>query len=144
MATVSTPASDGDETLRLDRWLWAARLFKTRAQAVEAISRGRVELNGARAKPAKPVRPGDHVTVRRPPHRSELVVCGLSARRVGASLVPTLYSETAASVAAREALDRALALDAVIEDRRHGKLDKRARRQREQLKRSHPAERGQA
>ncbi len=120
---------------RLDRWLWATRLFKTRSIAADAINNGRVELNGLRAKPAKLVRIDDTVIVRRPPYTYELTVRELSERRVSAKLVAGLYRETPSSVAAREQLGATLKLGAVIEDRRAGKLNKKERRQREQLKR---------
>lgn len=124
------------DTQRLDRWLWSARLFKTRALAVEAIKNGRVEVNGERAKPAKSVRVGDAVRLRRPPYVHDLEVRGLTQRRVSATLARELYVETPDSVAAREALAERLALDKVVEARRWGKLDKRERRERERLKRS--------
>lgn len=126
----------GGDVQRLDRWLWGVRLFKTRALAVEAIRNGRVELNGERAKPAKNVRVGDAVRVRRPPYVHDLEVLGLTPRRVSATLARELYVETQQSVAAREALAERLELDRVVEARRWGKLNKKERRERERLKRS--------
>jgi ribosome-associated heat shock protein Hsp15 len=96
--------SDALSTLRLDKWLWAARLFKTRGLAVEAIDRGRVAVNGAAAKPARDVRIGDEVVVRQPPFTRVLVVRGLSDRRGPAPVAQALYAETPASVAERERL----------------------------------------
>ena len=90
--------------IRLDRWLWAARLFKTRALAARAIAAGKVQVNGARAKAAKAVHAGDRVRVRKAPYEFQLVVRGLSERRGPASEAAVLYEETAESRAVRDAL----------------------------------------
>ena len=92
------------EPVRVDRWLWAARLFKTRGLAVEAIKGGRVEINGERAKPSKDVRPGDRVEFTSGPVRRTVVVSATSVRRGPASEAALLYDETAESRAARERL----------------------------------------
>lgn len=92
------------ERLRLDKWLWAARLFKTRAQAAEAAGLGRVDVNGQAAKPARELRPGDVLTLRDGPLRRELQVLGVSAQRGPAPAAQLLYAETPDSIAAREAL----------------------------------------
>jgi ribosome-associated heat shock protein Hsp15 len=96
--------SDSSERVRLDKWLWAARFYKTRALAADAIDGGKVEVNGARAKRAKMVQLGDEVTVRQTPFEHVVVVRGVSERRGPASVAATLYAETAASKAKREAL----------------------------------------
>src|SRR4051812_16088646 len=90
--------------VRLDKWLWAARFFKTRALATEAAVGGRVDVNGERAKPAKPIKPGDTLRFRLGPFEHVVVVRGLSERRGPASVAQTLYEETAESVAERERL----------------------------------------
>ncbi|MGE0485856.1 MAG: RNA-binding S4 domain-containing protein [Gammaproteobacteria bacterium] len=131
MTTIDAPGAG----VRLDRWLHATRWFKTRGVAVDAINNGRIEINGERAKPAKLVRAGDVLSIRRPPLVHEVVVTGLLERRVAAPLAQAQYSETPASIAARERLQAQLALDRVIEDRRPGKLDRKDRRARERLKR---------
>ncbi len=95
------PAPD---RVRIDKWLWAARFFKTRSQASEAVDGGKVELNGARVKPAKEVRIGDEVRVRLGPYEHHVTVRGLSDRRGPASVAQALYEESAESVAAREKL----------------------------------------
>lgn len=128
-------SSIADEALRLDRWLHAARWYKTRSLAAEAIEQGRVLVNGARVKPSKAVRRGDRLDVRRPPYTYVITIRELSARRVSAALAQTLFEESAESIAAREALGETLALERVIETRRAGKLDKKDRRARERLKR---------
>ncbi|HEX6616681.1 MAG TPA: RNA-binding S4 domain-containing protein [Gemmatimonadales bacterium] len=91
-----------DERVRLDKWLWAARFFKTRALAAEAIGGGKVQVNGARAKRARPLDVGDEVRVRLGPYEHIVVVRALSARRGPASAAAELYEELPASRAARE------------------------------------------
>jgi len=90
--------------VRLDKWLWAARFFKTRSLAADAVEGGKVELNGERVKRAKNVQLGDEVSVRLGPYEHVVLVRGLSERRGPASVAQTLYEETADSVAARERL----------------------------------------
>jgi ribosome-associated heat shock protein Hsp15 len=90
--------------VRLDKWLWAARFYKTRSQAAEAIGGGKVHVNGEAAKPAKLVRRGDDVRVRRGPYEFLLKVLALSERRGPAPVAAALYEETDASKAARAAI----------------------------------------
>jgi len=85
----ATPA----EPERLDKWLWAARFFKTRGLAADAIAGGRIEVNGARAKHAKTVRIGDAIRVRLGPYEHLLTVRALSARRGPAARAAQLYEE---------------------------------------------------
>lgn len=134
--TANPHSAPATAAVRLDRWLHAARWFKTRALAADAAANGRVEVNGERAKPAKLIRPGDVLRVRLPPYVHEVTVLEVAARRLSAPLARTLYAERAASAAARAALREALALEAVVERPRQGKLDKHDRRARERLKRS--------
>lgn len=121
--------------MRIDSWLWTSRLFRTRSLAAEAVGMGRVEINGQRVKPAKPVRAGDRVSVRRPPHRQDFIVLGLAPRRVSAALAHGLYEETSESSARTQELNESLRLAAISDERRFGKLNKKERRQREQFKR---------
>jgi ribosome-associated heat shock protein Hsp15 len=93
-----------DARVRIDKWLWAARFFKTRSLATEAVDGGKVEVNGARAKPAKAVKPGDEVRLRLGPYEHILIVRALAERRGPASVAQTLYEETAASRDARDKL----------------------------------------
>lgn len=95
------------EEVRLDRWLWAARFFKTRAVAQEAIAGGHVHLNGQRVKAARAVRPGDRLEITRGEARFELQVLALAARRGPATVARGLYEETEASLAARSAAQQA-------------------------------------
>ena len=80
-------------TLRIDRWLWAARFFKTRSSAAAAVSGGKVHLNGQRTKPAKAVRAGDRLDVRRGDNRWEITVLATAERRGPATEARTLYEE---------------------------------------------------
>jgi ribosome-associated heat shock protein Hsp15 len=96
------------DRVRIDKWLWAARFFKTRSLATEAVDGGKVELNGERAKPAKLVKEGDEIRLRLGPYEHVLVVRALGERRGPASVAQTLYEETEASRAAREKLSAQL------------------------------------
>ena len=92
------------EPVRIDKWLWAARLMKTRALAAEAVSGGRVEVNGQRVKPSKNVAPGDRIDVSFGQGKQMTVdVLGTAERRGPAKEAQLLYAETEESVAAREA-----------------------------------------
>ena len=90
------------ERVRIDRWLWAARFFKTRGAATEAVLGGHVHVGGERIKPAKEVRIGDTLEIRRGEVRWTVVVTGVADRRGPATVAATLYEETAESLAARE------------------------------------------
>ena len=115
--------------VRVDKWLWAARFFKTRALAVEAIGGGKIEVNGERVKPAKVVQRGDAVQVRLGPYEHVVTVLGVSERRGPAAVAALLYEETPASVAARHKLGEQLRMAPaafVYEDK--GRPTKRDRR----------------
>ena len=90
------------DSIRIDKWLWSARFFKTRAAATEAVLGGRVRLNDERVKPAKDVRAADVVEVRIGEVRWTVVVHRLADRRGSARIAATLYEETAESIAERE------------------------------------------
>lgn len=92
------------EKLRIDKWLWAARFFKTRAIAVAAIESGKVEINEDRVKPAKTVGVGDMVGIRLGPYQFVVEVLGISDRRGPAPQAQKLYSETEASRKRREVI----------------------------------------
>jgi ribosome-associated heat shock protein Hsp15 len=94
------PASD--RGMRLDKWLWVARFFKTRALAVEAIDGARVKVDGDRVKRAKLVQVGDEVRIRQGPYEHIVQVRALSERRGPAKEAAKLYEETPASIVARE------------------------------------------
>ena len=84
--------------VRLDRWLWAARIYKTRQLAIEAINAGHVGINGDRAKPAKILKLGDEITVRKPPYQLLIVVNALSEQRGAAVVARGLFRETTDSM----------------------------------------------
>jgi ribosome-associated heat shock protein Hsp15 len=90
------------DSVRVDKWIWAARFFKTRGLATEAVLGGHVHLNGGRVKPAKEVRIGDEVEVRIGTTRWTVVVSGLSDKRGPAKAAQELYAETDESRVARE------------------------------------------
>ena len=92
---------EGQASVRLDKWLWAARFFKTRTLAAEAIDGGRVDVNAERAKRARHVRVGDLVRVRQGPVEWQLVVRGVAERRGSADVARTLYEETEAGARRR-------------------------------------------
>src|SRR5512139_2304392 len=89
--------------VRVDVWLWAARFFKTRSLAKQAIGGGKVQLNGGACKAARPVRPGDRLIVRRGEEAMEVEVLGLSEQRGPAPVAQALYRESEASRMARDA-----------------------------------------
>jgi ribosome-associated heat shock protein Hsp15 len=90
------------ETVRIDKWLWAARFFKSRGAATAAVAGGRVHVNGVRVKPSKEIRPTDTVEVRIGEVRWNVVVLGVTDKRGPAIVAATLYDETSESRAARE------------------------------------------
>jgi ribosome-associated heat shock protein Hsp15 len=96
--------SEAATKVRLDKWLWAARFFKTRAIAAEAVETGKVEVNGERAKRAKQLQTGDKVRVRLGPYYHLVTVRGISERRGPASIAAKLYEEDADARKAREAM----------------------------------------
>ena len=88
--------------MRVDKWLWVARLMKTRAAAAEAVGGGKVQVNGRGVKPSREVAPGDELEITRGPLRQTVVVRGIAPRRGPASEAALLYEETPESLAARE------------------------------------------
>jgi ribosome-associated heat shock protein Hsp15 len=93
---------------RLDKWLWAARFYKTRSLAVEAINGGKVHLNNSRVKPSRNIKPNDILTISKPPYEHVIVVQALAIRRGPATEAQSLYEETQESVSKREQLKEQL------------------------------------
>jgi ribosome-associated heat shock protein Hsp15 len=125
-------ASEG--RTRIDKWLWAARFYKTRALAADAIAGGKVQVNGERVKRAKPLQVGDEIRIRLGPYEHHVVVRELSDRRGPAVQAAALYEEKAESRAAREALGLQLKSlhSAFVPDR--GRPTKKDRREINKLK----------
>lgn len=115
--------------IRIDKWLWAARFFKTRSRAAEAVAGGKVKVNGERVKAAKVLRHGDELRIQIGPYEHIVRVRGLSARRGSAADAALLYEEKAESKAAREDLAARLAAERSLFSREKGRPTKRARRE---------------
>ena len=120
--------------MRLDKWLWAARFFKTRSTAVEAINGGRVSVNGERAKPAQELKAGDAVSIRTPPFEYAVVVKSLSEKRGSAAVAAALFQETEESRARRTVL--AAEMKSLPQPRFKGRPTKKTRRDYERWLRS--------
>lgn len=121
-------ANETDEPVRIDLWLWASRWFKTRSLAKEAVSGGKVKLNGSTAKPAKPVHVGDKLIISKAAYRYDITVTGLVSKRVGAAIAAALYEESPQSIEKREQqqalqrLSRPLQTDARPDARTRGRI----------------------
>lgn len=123
------------DKVRIDKWLWAARFFKTRPLAVDAIGSGKILVNHERVKPAKTVQPGDTVSVRMGPYEHVVLVVALSDRRGPAAVAALLYQETTASIDVRAKLSEQLRMAPaafVFEDK--GRPSKKDRRDIERLR----------
>ena len=114
--------------VRIDKWLWAARFFKTRSLATDAVSGGKIKLNGTATKPARDVKAGDRLEIFNGDTRWEVVVQALSEKRGPATEARQLYEETAESIAAREAeqMRRKFTVEPAADI--HGRPTKRDRR----------------
>ena len=119
-----------EEKVRIDKWLWAARFFKTRSMAAQAVSGGKVHVNGARVKPARAVVSGEELRIRRGEVKFTVIVQGVSGKRRPAREAQLLYEETEASILQREEMRQKKRLEAA--GRMFGPMkrpDKRSRRQ---------------
>ena len=121
--------------IRLDKWLWAARFFKTRSLATDAISGGKIKLNGAPTKPAREIKAGDRLDIFNGDTRWEVIVLTLSEKRGPASEARLLYEETAESRAAREAEQMRRKFEVEPAADIHGRPTKRDRRQMDRFSR---------
>ncbi len=126
--------ADAQGTLRIDKWLWAARFFKTRSAAAQAVSGGKVDVDGERVKPARLVRHGTKLRIRRGVSEFEVVVQGVCAQRRPASEAVLLYEETAQSIASRKEEKQRLAQAEHRRQTRLGRPDKHTRREIVRLK----------
>jgi ribosome-associated heat shock protein Hsp15 len=117
------------DAVRLDKWLWAARFFKTRSLAGQAVRGGKVEINGASPKPSRLVRAGDRLRITRGELVFEVTVEHIGERRVSAPMAREMYSETEAGRKAREAQIERLREQRAADGGRPRRPDKRQRRQ---------------
>ena len=117
------------DKVRLDKWLWAARFFKTRALATEAINGGHVHLNGSRPKPSRPLAIGDRLTIRKGQESFEVTVRQLSEKRGPATIARELFEEDEESRLRREALAEQRRLEAASLPHPQRRPDKKGRRQ---------------
>ena len=120
--------------MRVDKWLWVARFFKTRSAAVQAIDAGHVSVNAERAKPAKMLKAGDRIVIRRPPFEHTVAVKGFAEMRGPAAVAATLYEETEESRARRTVL--AAEMRSLPSPRFKGRPTKKTRRDYERWLRS--------
>jgi ribosome-associated heat shock protein Hsp15 len=119
-----------EEKVRIDKWLWAARFFKTRSMAAQAVSGGKVHVNGARVKPARAVLVGDEFRIRRGEVEFTVIVQGISGKRRPAKEAQLLYEETETSIIQREEMRHKKRMEAA--GKMYGPMkrpDKKARRQ---------------
>lgn len=123
------PSDNPDDRVRLDKWLWAARFYKHRTLATEAVDGGKIQLNGIRVKPAKEVKIGDTVDIQLAETHFKVVVKGIADKRGSAPVAQGLYEETADSIAARQNQKEQRQLAATPGADLHGRPTKRDRRQ---------------
>ena len=126
--------SNAPASMRADKWLWAARFYKTRPMATAAINGGKVHINGERVKPAKQLVPGDVLTVQKGPYTFAITVERISKQRRPAGEARTLYTESEESAQERHALYRQRKLEGHSAKNRERRPDKRARRHIRQFK----------
>jgi len=113
------------DSTRIDKWLWAARFFKTRSLATDAAAGGKVHVGGERVKPSREVKIGETVEVTVGPHRRTVVVTGIADRRGSAAAAAALYEETAESLARREQVVAERRLTQPVFETRPSKQDRR-------------------
>ncbi len=129
MGRADLATDDGsDGRIRFDKWLWAARFYKTRSLCAQAIDAGQVRVNGERVKPARAMRIGESVSIRKSGIVCEVLVTALSDRRGNATAAALLYRETEASAAAREEAQLLRRAADLAEPRFPGRPTKRERR----------------
>ena len=122
------------DSVRADKWLWAARFYKTRSLAMEAINGGKVHLDGQRIKPARKLVIGDCLTLQKGEYTFAISIKGLALRRGPAGIARTLYSETEESIKAREVQKEERRLQSATGEQQQGRPDKRTRRKIHQFK----------
>ena len=120
---------DNPEEMRLDKWLWCARFFKTRSLAADAIKAGKIQVNDIRIKPAKTITPGDRIIIKRTPYLYEVTIKSLTKNRKSASEATQLYEERPESILARQQLSEQLKINAQMFPQSKRRPSKRDRRQ---------------
>jgi ribosome-associated heat shock protein Hsp15 len=126
----ASPSSGGLQAVRVDKWLWAVRLYKTRSEATDACRAGHVKLNGSSAKPASLVKPGDALVVRNASGEHVVEVTGVLEKRVGAAIATSCYIDRTPPAAPEER-----AIVNFARERGTGRPTKRDRRQLDRLRR---------
>lgn len=126
--------SSNDGSVRIDKWLWAARFYKTRSLARQMVEGGKVEYNGARAKPSRSVESGATIRLLQGFSRREIIVKGISDVRGPAPVAATLYEETAESIARREEEARLNKMAALINPHPDTRPNKKERRELESIR----------
>ena len=122
---------DNDKTndlIRLDKWLWSARFYKTRNIAADALKTGKITANGERAKPSKSVKPGDMLNIRKGPYHYAITVLGLVKSRQSAAGASLLFKESPESISERELLASQLKAEAALTPSTKGRPSKKDRR----------------
>jgi len=119
---------DTNKAIRIDKWLWTARFFKTRSVAAEAVTGGKVQINGVRAKPSRTVRSGDSLNIRHGPYEWTVIVKAVAKLRGPAPQAQLLYQETEESARKREAAIAQLRLERPPEFDHSGRPSKKDRR----------------
>ncbi|QWA13777.1 ribosome-associated heat shock protein Hsp15 [Sodalis ligni] len=140
MKSKGTQEQGQDESIRLDKWLWAARFYKTRAIAREMVEGGKVHYNGQRTKPSKIMESGAQITLRQGDDERTVIALTLTLQRRSASEAQLLYSETQASVAKREKLAAARKINAQNVTHPDRRPDKKERRNLIKFKYGEPGE----
>ena len=126
---MSQNTEQNSESMRTDKWLWCARLFKTRSVAAEALRKGKVKINGARVKPSRPIVPGDKLSIRKGMYSYHITVNRLAPSRLSADQASLLYDETESSLKQRQKLALQLKTESKSIPRTKGRPTKRERRE---------------
>ncbi len=116
------------KSMRLDKWLWCARFFKTRALATAAIKGNKIKVDGDQVKPARTIQPGNHVIIKKPPYEYQIEILKLIPNRVSATLAAECYAETNESIEKRDLLNQQLKAESAAFPRTRGRPTKRDRR----------------
>ena len=124
-------------SMRLDKWLWCARFFKTRAQAAEAVKSGKVKVNGDQVKPARLIKPADELSIRQGPYSHEITLLSLAANRRSAAEAALLYREHEESLRQRELTIARIKAESAGHPRTRGRPTKRERRTLTRFKQSY-------